>query len=543
MARLTECPAWAALNRHKEDVAQIHLRALFAEDPGRAARFSVAWGAFYADFSKQRITDDTLGLLTQLADERGVPAARGQMLCGAAINKTEGRAALHTALRAPADAEVSVEGRNVIPDVQAVLTRMEHFVDAVRSGAWTGHTGAPIRDVVAIGIGGSHLGPDMAVTALAPYGRDGPDIHFVSNVDGAQIAGILERIDPESALFVISSKSWTTDETMTNAATARAWFLASGAPEEAIARHFAAVSTNGEGVRAFGIDPENMFAFWDWVGGRFSLWSAIGLPIALKIGMENFRALLAGAHAADRHFADAPLNRNIPVLMALIGVWNINFLGAGSQAILPYEAGLKLLPAYLQQAEMESNGKRVTLNGADVEASTAPVIWGAPGTDGQHSFHQLLHQGTETIPADFILPLKSHAGLPVHQDKLIANCLAQGEALMCGRTDGETRALLKKNGGDLARAPHMTFPGNRPSTTLLIDRLTPETLGSLIAVYEHKIFVQGVIWGINSFDQWGVELGKTLAKTILADLKGEGSAGHDSSTATLIARAKAARQI
>jgi glucose-6-phosphate isomerase len=453
---------------------------------------------------------------------------------------------LHTALRNRSGAPVTVDGTDVMPAVRAVLERVRTFSAAVRSGAWKGYSGACITDVVNIGIGGSDLGPLMVCEALAPYRHPELRLHFVSNVDGTHIAETLRRLRPETTLFIVASKSFTTQETLANATTARRWFLELVADEAAIARHFVAVSTNGPEVAAFGIDTANMFEFWDWVGGRFSLWSAIGLPIAVAVGMERFEELLAGAHAMDRHFREAPLAANMPVILGLLGLWNVNFLGATSQIVAPYDQYLHRLPAYLQQLEMESNGKSVTADGQPVGWATGPVVWGEPGTNGQHAFFQLLHQGTQPIPADFIVPVESHNPVGDHHRLLLANCLAQTEALMRGKTPAEARAELSAQGlsGEALEAllPHKVFPGNRPSNTLLLPKITPLTLGALIALYEHKVFVQGVVWGINSFDQWGVELGKQLAKTIHAELGVPGPArGHDASTNGLINHIKQQR--
>ena len=544
MASLTRTKAWRALNAHRGHVESRHLRQMFAADPQRFARFSLTVEDLLVDYSKNLITPDTVELLLALARRVDVDRWRAAMFAGEKINNTEDRPALHVALRGPSSRPVGVDGTDVMPGVHDVLNQMRAFTQAVHSGRWTGHTGKPISDVVNLGIGGSDLGPRMAVEALAPYAKPEMRVHFVSNVDGTHIAETLRRLNPETTLFIVASKSFATQETMLNAATARAWLLDSGAPESAVARHFVALSTNAAAVKAFGIALENMFEFWDWVGGRYSLWSAIGLPIALAIGMDGFEALLAGAHAMDEHFRTAPLPENAPVMLALLGVWHINFLGARSHAVLPYDQYLRLLPAYLQQLEMESNGKSVDRDGKPVSYATAPVIWGSAGTDGQHAFHQLLHQGTPLIPADFLAPAESHNPIGEHHEVLIANFLAQTEALMRGKTAAETRIELEAQGlsGEALEAllPHRVFPGNRPSTTFFFRKLTPRMLGMLVAMYEHKTFVQGVIWNINSFDQWGVELGKQLATAIRPALQDDdGAAAHDSSTSGLIAHYRA----
>ncbi len=539
MTSLTQSPAWQALARHRDRMAATPMRALFEADTGRFEAFSIAACDILLDYSKNRISAETIELLVALARSVDLEGKIGEMFAGRPINRTEHRAVLHTALRNRSGAPVAVDGKDVMPAVRAVLERVRTFSAAVRSGAWKGHSGECITDVVNIGIGGSDLGPLMVCEALAPYRHPELRLHFVSNVDGTHIAETLRRLRPETTLFIVASKSFTTQETLTNATTARRWFLELVADEAAIARHFVAVSTNGPEVAAFGIDTANMFEFWDWVGGRFSLWSAIGLPIAVAVGMERFEELLAGAHAMDRHFREAPLAANMPVILGLLGVWNVNFLGAASQVVAPYDQYLHRLPAYLQQLEMESNGKSVTADGQVVDWATGPVVWGEPGTNGQHAFFQLLHQGTQAIPADFIVPVESHNPVGDHHGLLLANCLAQTEALMRGKTPDEARAELSAQGlsGEALEAllPHKVFPGNRPSNTLLLPKITPLTLGALIALYEHKVFVQGVVWGINSFDQWGVELGKQLAKTIHAELGAPGPArGHDASTNGLI---------
>ncbi len=545
MTALTQSPAWNALQAHYDATRHLHMRDLFAADPQRFARFSILWDDLLFDYSKNRITDETMRLLLDLARSVDLPARIRAMFSGEKINVTEDRAVLHIALRNRANTPIYVDGVDVMPEVNAVLARMRAFTQAVRDGSWRGATGERITDVVNIGIGGSDLGPKMVVTALAHYAADGLRAHFVSNVDGTDIAETLKRLDPRTTLFLIASKTFTTQETMTNAHSARRWFLdGMHGDESAIARHFVALSTNADKVRAFGIDTDNMFGFWDWVGGRYSLWSAIGTPIALMIGMDRFEELLAGAHAVDQHFSTAPLEANIPVIMALLGVWYNNFYGAETHAILPYDQYLARFPAYFQQGDMESNGKRVTLTGETVDYSTGPVIWGEPGTNGQHAFYQLIHQGTKLIPCDFLAPARTLNPLGDHHTILIANFLAQTEALMRGKTADEVRAEYAAAGvtpSDLLVAAR-TFEGNKPTNSLLYAALTPYMLGALIALYEHKIFTQGVIWGINSFDQWGVELGKQLAKAIEPELRGdEVVETHDSSTNGLIAAYKQMR--
>ena len=531
---------WQALQAHGEAMEKRHLRDLFASDPDRFSRFSLQFEEILLDFSKNLITDETLSLLLDLARQADVKSWIERMFRGERINNTENRAVLHVALRNLSNTPIEVDGRDVMPGVNRVLEQMADFTERVRGGAWRGCTGKAITDVVNIGIGGSDLGPHMVTTALHPYWQQGMQAHFVSNVDGTDIAETLAKIDPETTLFIIASKTFTTRETMTNAHTARKWFLEhTGGDESAIEHHFVAVSTNSAAVRAFGIHTDNMFEFWDWVGGRYSLWSAIGLPIALMVGMDNFRELLAGAHAMDNHFREADLEQNMPVILGLLGTWYRNFLGAGNHAILPYDHSLRLLPAYLQQADMESNGKRVTREGQPIGYDSGPVVWGQPGTNGQHAFFQLIHQGTELVPADFILPVESHHPLGEHHRILTANCIAQTEALMKGKTEAEVRAELAAEGMDQADidalTPHKVFPGNRPTNTLLLRKLTPHNLGSLIALYEHRIFVESIIWQINAFDQWGVELGKQLASVIEEELvKPEPCKGHDASTNGLV---------
>ncbi len=539
--------AWQALATEQGRLAGVHLRELFAADPRRFERYSLTVGdgenELLIDYSKNLFDATTLGLLLDLARASGVEQARAAMIEGERINASEDRAVLHVALRDPDGAPLTVDGQEVRAAVRDVLGRMRAFSDAVRSGAWRGYRGDAITDVVNIGIGGSHLGPQMVVRALRPY-ADGPRLHFVSNVDGASAHDTLRGLDPATTLFLIASKTFTTQETMRNAATAREWTVAALGSDAAVARHFAALSTNLRAVQDFGIDGENMFGFWDWVGGRYSLWSAIGLSIALAVGFERFEELLAGARLVDEHFESAPLERNAPVLLALLGVWYRDFFGAETYAVLPYDESLEYLPAFLQQLDMESNGKRVTLSGTPVPYPTGPIVFGQAGTNGQHAFYQLIHQGTSVVPTDFIAAARPHHDLAEHHRMLLANFVAQTEALLRGRTADETRAMLSRGGSggspvseELVAAK--TFPGNRPSNSIAMPRLTPTTLGMLIALYEHKVFVQGVVWDINSFDQMGVELGKELANAVLEELAGPGgekpAAEHDSSTAGLLA--------
>jgi len=539
MPRPTAFAAWKALRNHYREVCDLHMRDFFAHDQGRFERFSLHLDDILFDFSKNRITDQTLELLLQLADEAGLRQRIDAMFAGERINFTEDRAVLHVALRNRSERPIQVDGRDVMPEVRRVLNKMRRFSEQVRSGNWKGYTGKPIRDVVNIGIGGSDLGPLMVCEALRHYAKADLGIHFVSNVDGTHLGETLKRVDPETTLFIIASKTFTTQETLTNAYSARNWLLGGLGDAEAVARHFVALSTNADKVAEFGIDPQNMFEFWDWVGGRYSLWSAIGLSIAVSVGFERFEELLDGAFSVDEHFRTAPFARNIPVIMGLLGIWYTDFFGAESHAVLPYEQYLHRFPAYLQQADMESNGKRITLDGETVEYPTGPIIWGEPGTNGQHAFYQLIHQGTRLVPCDFLAGAHSLNPVGEHHPILLSNFLAQTEALMKGRTEEEARAELQAQGiaEDQIRQllPHKVFPGNRPTNAILYPRLTPRTLGSLIALYEHKIFVQGTIWRINSFDQWGVELGKQLAKTILPELTGkEAARNHDCSTNGLI---------
>lgn len=529
----TTTQAWQKLQHHAEEMRKIHLRELFKQDNKRFEKFSLHTENMLFDFSKNLITAETLQYLRELTEECRLEEAREAMFSGELINKTENRAVLHTALRDFTSKERITEGQNVLPDVEAVRNKMKAFSHKIHSGEWKGCTGKPIRYIVNIGIGGSDLGPQMVTEALKPYKIPGITILFVSNVDGTHIAETLKKVSYDEVLFLIASKTFTTQETMTNAHTAREWFLLQGGKEEDIAKHFAAISTNEKGVVEFGIDKDNMFEFWDWVGGRYSLWSAIGLSIVLSIGYENFEQLLKGAHAADIHFQTQPFKKNIPVIMAMIGLWYTNFFGAQSEAILPYDQYLHRFAAYFQQGNMESNGKYIDRNGNRVNYSTGPIVWGEPGTNGQHAFYQLLHQGTVLVPADFIAPAISHNPIGDHHDKLLSNFFAQTEALMNGRTEEEVAMADAKSDPFIRK--YKVFEGNRPTNSFLLKKITPYALGELIAFYEHKIFVQGVIWNIFSFDQWGVELGKTLANKILPELKTPGEVNtHDSSTNGLI---------
>jgi glucose-6-phosphate isomerase len=533
--RASKQSAWKALTAHYKAVSKLHLRQLFADDPKRGQRMAVDAVGLYLDYSKNRVTDETLKLLFQLAAESGLRTRIDAMFSGEKINITEKRAALHVALRAPRDQSILVDGKNVVPEVHAVLDRMADFSNRVRSGEWKGHTGKRIRNVINIGIGGSDLGPVMAYEALKHYSERSMTFRFVSNVDGTDFAEAVQDLDPAETLFIVSSKTFTTLETMTNAQTARAWSLAGlGGDEKSVAKHFVAVSTNDPEVSKFGIDTANMFGFWDWVGGRYSMDSAIGLSTMIAVGPANFSAMLSGFHEMDGHFRTAPFEANLPVLMGLLAVWNNDFLGAETVAVLPYEQYLKRFPAYLQQLTMESNGKHVTLDGKAVDKDTGPIYWGEPGTNGQHSFYQLIHQGTRLIPCDFIGFAKTLNPLGRHHDMLLANVFAQAEALAFGKTPEQVKA----EGTPDWLVPHRVFEGNRPSNTILAERLTPETLGKLIALYEHSVFTQGVAWKIDSFDQWGVELGKVLAQRIIPELENpaEPVLNHDSSTNTLIGR-------
>jgi glucose-6-phosphate isomerase len=534
MQPLRQTPAWAALEEHAAAMRDVHLRDLFAADPARGERMTVEAAGLYLDYSKHRATDETLALLVRLAGERGLASRIDAMFSGERINETEGRAVLHVALRAPRSASIVVDGEDVVPHVHEVLDRMSAFAGRIRSGEWTGHTGRPITSIVNIGIGGSDLGPVMAYEALRHYSSRDLTFRFVSNVDSTDFAEATRDLDPAETLFIVSSKTFTTLETMRNATTAREWALAALGDEAAVARHFVAVSTNAEAVSEFGIDTANMFGFWDWVGGRYSMDSAIGLSTMIAVGPEGFRRMLAGFHAMDEHFRSAPFEQNLPVLMGLLAVWYVDFFGVASIAVLPYDQYLKRFPAYLQQLTMESNGKSVTLAGERVDHATGPVYWGEPGTNGQHSFYQLIHQGTVLVPCDFIAFARALNPIADHHDLLVANVFAQTEALAFGRTPEQVRA----DGVPEELVPHKTFEGNRPTTTILAEALTPEILGALIALYEHSVFTQGAIWGIDSFDQWGVELGKVLAKAIGAELESgpEPDLRHDSSTNTLIRR-------
>jgi glucose-6-phosphate isomerase len=537
---LSELPAWRALQAHYREIRGLHLRELFAADPSRGERFAAEAAGLYLDYSKHRVTDETLRLLTELAEQRGLRPRIEAMFGGGKVNPTEDRAALHCALRAPRDAVIEVDGKNVVPEVHAVLERMAAFAESVRGGAWKGHTGKRIRNVVNLGIGGSDLGPAMAFEALRHYGARDLAFRFVSNVDGTDLAEATRDLDPEETLFIVCSKTFTTQETMTNARSARNWCLARLKDPAAISQHFVAVSTNAAEVQRFGIDTANMFGFWDWVGGRYSMDSAVGLSTMIALGPERFREMLAGFRAMDEHFAFAPFGRNLPALMGLLTVWYADFFGAETLAVLPYDQYLRRFPAYLQQLVMESNGKRVTLAGKAVDYQTGPILWGEPGTNGQHSFFQLLHQGTRLVPCDFIAFCRSLNPLEGHHDLLTANVLAQSEALAFGKTAEEVRS----EGVPDWLVPHKVFEGNRPSSTLLADQLTPAVLGALVALYEHSVFTQAVIWDIDPFDQWGVELGKALANRIAPELSGEGEpgAGHDSSTRALIRRYRARRR-
>ncbi|MBX3222206.1 MAG: glucose-6-phosphate isomerase [Labilithrix sp.] len=546
---LTSSPAWQDLSKHHAAVSRLQMRDLFASDAGRFARFSVEACGLFVDYSKHRVTDETMKLLFALARQTEVERWRDRMFDGERINFTEDRPVLHVALRNRGPRPILVDGKDVMPDVRAVLAKMRVFSDRVRSGEWKGHTGKSITHIVNIGIGGSDLGPVMVTEALAPYGKPEIRAHFVSNIDGTAIAEALRAVDPERTLFIVASKTFTTQETLTNARSARSWLLAQpGFDASAVAKHFVALSTNEKEVRAFGIDPENMFPFWDWVGGRYSLWSAIGLSIAIMIGMDAFEELLEGAFDVDEHFRAAPLEQNIPVILGMLGVWYANFFGAESHAILPYDQYLHRFPAYFQQGDMESNGKRVDRHGSAIaDYTTGPVVWGEPGTNGQHAFYQLIHQGTRLVPCDFIAPIESQNPVGDHHAILLANFFAQTEALMRGKTEAEARGELEAAGLSKERvdllAPHKVFPGNRPTTSILVQKVTPRALGALVATYEHKIFVQGIVWNINSFDQWGVELGKQLANAILPELAAAGPVTtHDASTNGLVDLYKSRRR-
>ncbi len=539
-------PEWQSLLRHYSDLKYTSMREEFALDSGRFKRFTVQCDGLSLDYSKNRVTRKTMEKLTQLAKSVDMENWIERMCSGEAINNTENRAVLHIALRNRSNTPILVNGKDVMPAVNTVLAQMKKFCDEVHSGEWLGFSGNKITDIVNVGIGGSDLGPAMICDALEPYAVEGMGVHFVSNVDGTDLSTTLENLNPETTLFVVASKTFTTQETLTNAASARSWFLKSGSQQD-VAKHFVAVSTNVQAVAKFGIDTDNMFEIWDWVGGRYSLWSAIGLPIALYTGMANFERLLDGGHAMDNHFRQQPLEQNMPVIMGMLGIWYINFFGSQTHAIVPYDHSLARFPNHMQQLDMESNGKVTNREGQRISYKTGPVIWGTPGTNGQHAYFQLIHQGTQLIPVDFVLPVNSHYPESDHQSILLANGLAQSEALMKGKNAEEVRTELVKEGFDgeelEALLPHKVFPGNRPSNTLIFPKLTPEMLGKLVALYEHKVFVQGVVWNINSFDQWGVELGKQLTKVILPDLlEDDAQIGvHDSSTTNLIKMIRALR--
>ncbi len=539
MDAITRTQAWQTLRTHQDTIESQHMRDWFDADPQRFEKYSIVFNNILFDYSKNRITEQTMTLLFDLARLAEVPRWTESMFNGDRINVTEDRAVLHVALRNRSNRPILVDGEDVMPQVNAVLAKMRHFSEEVRSGRWLGHTGKAITDVVNIGIGGSDLGPVMVTEALKPYAQAGLNVHFVSNVDGTHIVETLKPLNPETTLFIVASKTFTTQETLTNARTARVWLLDALDDKQAVARHFVALSTNTKAVAEFGIDTHNMFEFWDWVGGRYSLWSAIGLSIAVYIGMDNFEALLTGAHEMDEHFRHTPAEHNIPVIMALLGVWYNNFFESDSYAIFPYDQYMHRFPAYLQQGDMESNGKHVTRGGKSVEWATGPIIWGEPGTNGQHAFFQLVHQGNKLIPADFLAPIESQNPIDGHHAILLSNFFAQTEALMRGRTAAEARAELEAAGMQAEALekllPHKVFEGDRPTNSILYQKLTPRTLGSLIAMYEHKIFVQGIIWDINSFDQWGVELGKQLAQAIQPELVDDGQvSSHDTSTNGLI---------
>jgi glucose-6-phosphate isomerase len=539
MSKLTQSEAWLALETHFQTASQLHMRDLFAADPQRFDKFHLNFQDILLDYSKNRITEETVALLLNLARQAKLSEWIEKMFTGAKINITEDRAVLHIALRNRISRPIIVDGKDVMPEVNAVLAHMREFTNAVRSGEWKGYSGKPITDVVNIGIGGSDLGPVMVTEALKPYSRPDLRAHFVSNVDGTHIVETLKGCNPETTLFIVASKTFTTQETLTNAHTAKDWLLKSAPNAGAVAKHFVALSTNEAEVSKFGIDTANMFEFWDWVGGRYSLWSAIGLSIALSVGMDHFENMLTGAFEMDEHFRTAPLERNLPVILGLIGIWYNDFFNAQTLAILPYDQYLHRFPAYFQQGDMESNGKSVDRDGHSVDYSTGPIVWGEPGTNGQHAFYQLIHQGTKLVPCDFLAPIETQNPIGDHHKILLSNFFAQTEALMKGKTEAEVRAELEHSGmsGEKLEklVPHKVFQGNRPTNSILFQKLTPHTLGSLIALYEHKIFTQGVIWNINSFDQWGVELGKQLAKAILPELDASGAVTtHDSSTNSLI---------
>jgi glucose-6-phosphate isomerase len=539
MSALTASPAWQALEKHQQEMANVHMRDLFAQDPKRFDKLSLQFKDLLLDYSKNRVSEETMRLLRALARQADLQGWIEKMFRGDKINITENRAVLHIALRNRANRPIMVDGQDVMPEVNAVLNHMKTFSNAIRSGAWTGYTGQRISDVVNIGIGGSDLGPVMVTEALKPYAQEGLNVHFVSNIDGTHIAETVKRLRPETTLFIVASKTFTTQETLTNAHTAKEWFLKQAKDETHVAKHFVALSTNAKEVSQFGIDIKNMFEFWDWVGGRYSFWSAIGLSIAIAIGFDNFEELLTGGHEMDEHFRTAPLEENLPATLGLLGVWYNNFFAAQTQAILPYDQYMHRFAAYFQQGDMESNGKSINRDSERVDVSTGPIIWGEPGTNGQHAFYQLIHQGSKLIPCDFIAPIKTHNPLGQHHPILLSNFFAQTEALMKGKSEDEVRDELTHiglRGAALEKlVPHKLFAGNRPTNSILVTQITPRTLGHLVALYEHKIFTQGVIWNINSFDQWGVELGKQLASAILPELDGaEEVHSHDSSTNGLI---------
>jgi glucose-6-phosphate isomerase len=547
-ATITTCHEWQVLAQQREILDSTPIAQLFADDPGRAQRYFIRGAGLALDFSKNRITDDTLAALTALARSRGLEARRQALFNGEKVNLTEDRPALHTALRHPGNSKLHIDGTDVIAEVQRTLDRMESFVHSVWNHTRTGYSGKAFTDVVSIGIGGSYLGPRLVNEALQPYWHSGIRSHYVANIDGSDICEILKQVKPETTLFLIQSKSFSTQETLENGKVAREWFVQNGGNESAVSRHFLAVTANLSAAEAFGIDTDNVFPMWDWVGGRYSLWSAIGLPVALTVGMDNFRSLLAGAHAMDNHFSTAPLEQNLPVVMALLSIWYNNFWDAGAHAILPYDHYLRNMPAHLQQLDMESNGKQVTETGAPLTCNSGTIVWGGVGSNGQHAYHQLLHQGTRLTPADFIIPLTTHNPVASHHASLYASCLSQTQALMAGKSLEAARTELLAQGHSEAEAerlaPHKVVPGNKPSNTLLMEKLTPENLGALIALYEHRTFVQGTIWGIDPFDQWGVELGKQLGKGILARLLNgaDDAPGSDTSTDHLISLFRSARR-
>ncbi|WP_323752208.1 glucose-6-phosphate isomerase [Marinobacter sp.] len=545
---LTQKPEWQTLLQHKKQLENVAMRDLFQKDPERADRYLIKGAGMTLDFSRNRLTSETLSALSNLAIGCGLPQRISDLFTGATVNRTENRPALHTALRQPAGASVLVNGRDIIPEIHATQARMAQLDQDIQNGIKTGHTGRAFTDIVSIGIGGSFLGPKLAVEALKPYWQGNLRSHFVANIDGSDIAETLKSLNPESTLFLVQSKSFRTQETLDNSLVAREWFLTNGGSENAVANHFMAVTANTDEAIRFGIHPDNIFPMWDWVGGRYSLWSAIGLPIALMVGMDNFRALLAGAHAMDCHFKDAPTERNLPVVMALLSVWYNNFWNAQSHAVLPYDEYLKHLPEHLQQLDMESNGKKVTQHGAPVDYETGPILWGGVGANGQHAYHQLIHQGTRLVPADFVMPLTSHNPVANHHATLFANCLSQARAMMTGKTLAEAQQELTDSGLDqnaaAALAPHKAIPGNKPSNILMMDKVSPETLGALVALYEHRTFVQSVIWDLDCFDQWGVELGKQMGNEILPLLIDDGEVGSagDSATDNLIALFRSANR-